>query len=261
MTPDSHWFAASGLGLGASACLALTVWAASVAKRDVSVVDSAWGFLVLAPALVIVAMLPQSGPRVAVVLILAAAWALRLSVHIAWRHGGQPEDRRYQAIRSRNEPHFVWKSLYLVFGLQALLAWVVALPLMAAVSSSAAWNAVDAFGLALAGFGLLFEAVADAQLARFRADPRNLGEVMDRGLWRFSRHPNYFGEFCVWWGLWLVALAAGAWWTVLSPLLMSLLLIKVSGVPLLEDDLRRRRPGYAVYARRTPAFVPWRVRG
>jgi len=261
MTPDAHWFEAAALGLGLGALLALSVWAMSVAKRDVSVVDSAWGFLVLVPALVIAAMLPHSGPRALVVLMLAAAWALRLSAHIAWRHRGQPEDRRYQAIRSRNEPHFAWKSLYLVFGLQALLAWIVAAPLMAAVASPAPWNALDAIGLALAVFGLLFETVADAQLAQFRADPRNHSRVMDRGLWRFSRHPNYFGEFCMWWGLWLVALAAGAWWTLLSPLLMSVLLIKISGVPLLEEDLRRHRPGYATYVRRTPAFVPWRVRG
>ena len=261
MTPDAHWFHAATLGLGLGALLASGVWAVSVAKRDVSIVDSAWGFLVLAPALVIAAMLPHSGPRASVVLTLAVVWALRLSLHIAWRHRGQPEDRRYQAIRTRNEPHFAWKSLYLVFGLQALLAWIVAAPLMATVASLAPWNALDALGLALAVFGLLFETVADAQLSRFRADARNRGQVMDRGLWRFSRHPNYFGEFCVWWGLWLVAVAAGAWWTVLSPLLMSVLLIKVSGVPLLEEDLRRHRPGYAIYVRRTPAFVPGRVRG
>lgn len=261
MMPDAAWLHAAALGLGAGALLAAAVWVASVIKRDVSIVDSAWSFLVYLPALVMAAVLPQSGPRAAVVLTLAAAWALRLSGHIAWRHRGQPEDRRYQAIRWRNEPHFRWKSLYLVFGLQALLGWVVAAPLMAAVASPAPWSAFDAPGLALAVFGLLFEAVADAQLARFRADPRNRARVMDRGLWRFSRHPNYFGEFCLWWGLWLVALAAGAWWTVLSPLLMSVLLIKVSGVPLLEDDLRRHRPGYAEYVRRTPAFVPWRIRG
>jgi len=261
MTPDAHWFHAAALGLGLGALLASGVWAVSIAKRDVSIVDSAWGFLVLAPALVIVAMLPHSGPRASVVLTLAVVWALRLSLHIAWRHRGQPEDRRYQAIRTRNEPHFAWKSLYLVFGLQALLAWIVAAPLMATVASLAPWNALDALGLALAVFGLLFETVADAQLSRFRADARNRGQVMDRGLWRFSRHPNYFGEFCVWWGLWLVAVAAGAWWTVLSPLLMSVLLIKVSGVPLLEEDLRRHRPGYAIYVRRTSAFVPGRVRG
>ncbi len=192
---------------------------------------------------------------------LAGAWALRLSIYIAWRHRGQPEDRRYQAIRRRNEPNFQWKSLYLVFGLQALLGWLVAAPLMAAVASPAPWSPLDGVGVAVAAFGLLYEAVADAQMARFRADPRNRGTVMDRGLWRFSRHPNYFGECCLWWGLWLVAAGAGAWWTVLSPLLMTVLLLKVSGVPLLEQDLGRHRPGYADYVRRTPSFVPWRQRG
>ncbi len=236
MTPTAAWLEAAALGLGAGALLALAVWAASVPKRDVSIVDSAWGFLVLVPALV-------------------------LSIYIAWRHRGQPEDRRYQAIRRRNEPNFQWKSLYLVFGLQALLGWIVAAPLMAATASPAPWSPLDMLGAALAAFGLVFEAVADAQMARFRADPRNRGRVMDQGLWRFSRHPNYFGECCLWWGLWLVAAAAGAWWTVLSPLLMTVLLLKVSGVPLLEQDLGRHRPGYADYVRRTPAFVPWRQRG
>ena len=261
MTLELGWFKAAGLGLGAGAVLASGVWLASVRKRDVSIVDSAWGFLVLLPAAVVAAVLPQAGPRAWAVLALAAAWALRLSAYISWRHRGQPEDRRYQAIRRRNEPNFEWKSLYLVFGLQALLGWIVAAPLMTVVASPAPWRALDAVGLALAVFGLLFEAVADAQMARFRADPRNRGRVMDRGLWRWSRHPNYFGECCLWWGLWLVAAAAGAWWTVLSPLLMTVLLLKVSGVPLLEKDLGRHRPGYADYVRRTPAFVPWRVRG
>jgi len=258
--PDASWLRAATLGLGAGALLALAVWVASVPKRDVSIVDSAWAFLVLLPALVVAAVVPQTGPRAAVVVGVATAWALRLSGYIAWRHRDQPEDRRYQAIRRRNEPHFQWKSLYLVFGLQALLGWIVAAPLTAAVASRAPWNALDALGLALAVFGLVYESVADAQLARFKADPRNRGRVMDRGLWRSSRHPNYFGEFCLWWGLWLVAAAAGAWWTVLSPLLMTLLLVKISGVPLLEEDQRRQRPGYAEYVRRTPAFVPWRLR-
>jgi steroid 5-alpha reductase family enzyme len=261
MTPHAAWLQAALLGLAGGALLALGVWAASLPRRDVSIVDSAWGFLVLLPALVVATTLPEAGPRTMPVLALAGAWALRLSVYIAWRHRGQPEDRRYQAIRRRNEPHFRWKSLYLVFGLQALLGWVVAAPLMAAVASQVPWNALDAVGLVLAAFGLLFEAVADAQMARFRADPRHGGRVMDRGLWRFSRHPNYFGECCLWWGLWMVAAAAGAWWTVVSPLLMTVLLLKVSGVPLLEQDLGRRRPGYAEYVRRTPAFVPWRQRG
>jgi steroid 5-alpha reductase family enzyme len=261
MTPDAAWLKAAGLGLGAGMLLALAVWAMSAPRRDVSIVDIAWGFLVLVSALVVAALLPHDGPRAAALLGLAAAWALRLSAYIAWRHRGQPEDRRYQAIRGRNQPHFAWKSLYLVFGLQALLGWIVAAPLMAGVVSPVPWNMLDALGLALAAFGLVFEAVADAQMARFRADPRNRGRVMDRGLWRFSRHPNYFGECCFWWGLWGVAAAGGAWWTVVSPLLMTVLLLKVSGVPLLEQDLGRHRPGYADYVRRTPAFVPWRVRG
>jgi steroid 5-alpha reductase family enzyme len=252
---------AAALGLAASALLALFVWALSVPRRDVSIVDSAWGFLVLLPALVVTAVLPEAGPRAFIVLALAAAWALRLSAHIAWRHRGQPEDRRYQEIRRRNEPHFAWKSLYLVFGLQGLLGWIVAAPLMAVVASPAPWSVLDALGLALAIFGLVYETAADAQLARFRADPSNRGKVLDHGLWRWSRHPNYFGECCFWWGVWLVAAAAGAWWSVVSPLLMTVLLLKVSGVPLLEKDLGRHRPGYAEYVRRTPAFLPWRLRG
>ncbi|MGE5104182.1 MAG: DUF1295 domain-containing protein [Betaproteobacteria bacterium] len=261
MMPDALELRAASLGLGAGALLALAVWAASVPKRDVSIVDTAWSFLVLVPALVVAARLPQTGPRAGVVLALAAVWALRLAGYIAWRHRGEPEDRRYQAIRRRHEPHFQWKSLYMVFGVQALLGWLVAAPLMAVVASPAPWNALDALGLALSAFGLLFETIADAQLARFRANPVNRGRVMDRGLWRYSRHPNYFGECCLWWGIWLVAAAAGAWWTVVSPLLMTVLLLKVSGVPLLEKDLGRHRPGYAEYVRRTPAFVPWRLRG
>jgi len=255
------WLQAATFGLAAGVLLALAVWAASLPLRDVSIVDSAWGFLVLVPPLVVAAVLPDTGPRTVIVLGLGAIWAFRLSAYILWRHRGQPEDRRYQAIRRRNEPNFAWKSLYLVFGLQALLGWLVAAPLMAAVASPVRWSALDSAGLALAVFGLLFEAVADAQLARFRGDPRNRGKVMDRGLWRYTRHPNYFGEFCFWWGLWVVAAAGGAWWTVLSPLLMTVLLLKVSGVPLLERDLGHRRPEYADYVRRTPAFFPWRVRG
>jgi steroid 5-alpha reductase family enzyme len=246
-------------GLAASLALAFVVWAGSVPLRDVSIVDIAWGPLVFTVAGVVAWQ--QPGPRAPLVLALAAAWALRLAGYIAWRHRGQPEDRRYQEIRARNQPHFAWKSLYLVFGLQGLLAWIVAAPVAAAASSTGgAWHPLDAIGCALAVFGLLFEAVADAQLARFKANPENRGQVMRHGLWRYSRHPNYFGECCLWWGLWLIALAAGAGWTVVSPLLMTVLLLKVSGVTLLERHIATHRPGYDDYVRRTPAFIPWRPR-
>ena len=248
----------AALGLAACCVVAVIVWAASVPLRDVSIVDSAWPLLVLAPVLVAVALVPQAGPRTPWLPLLAGAWALRLAVYITWRHRGHGEDPRYAKIRARNEPNFALKSLYLVFGLQALLAWVVALPVVAAVESAARWNAVDVIGIALFALGLVIEAVSDAQLARFKAAPGNRGRVMAQGLWRYSRHPNYFGEFCVWWGLWLVALAAGAWWTVASPLLMSVLLLKVSGVTLLERDIADRRPAYHAYAARTNAFFPWR---
>ena len=249
-----------GLGLAACCAIALPVWAASVPMRDVSIVDSAWSLLVLAPALVAAALAPQAGPRAMWVLLLAGAWAVRLALYITWRHWGHPEDHRYQAIRARNEPHFALKSLYLVFGLQALLAWLVSLPLMAAVTSPVPWNALDAIGVALFLLGLVIETLSDRQLARFKADPGNRGRVMKQGLWRYSRHPNYFGEFCVWWGLWLVALAAGAWWTIVSPLLMTVLLLKVSGVTLLEKDIGERRPAYREYIARTNAFFPWKPR-
>ena len=255
MTPEL--LTAAAWGLLACLVLAALVWLLSLPLRDVSIVDIAWGALVVAPGLAAAALLPH-GPRTLAVLAIALTWGARLSLYIAWRHRGQPEDPRYQAIRARNQPGFGFKSLYLVFVLQALLAWIVSAPLVAATASTAPWTAFDTAGAALAAFGLAFEAVADAQLAHFKADPAHRGRVMDSGLWRYSRHPNYFGEFCTWWGLGLVAAAGGAWWALASPILMSVLLLKVSGVTLLEPALRERRPEYAHYARRTNAFFPGR---
>jgi steroid 5-alpha reductase family enzyme len=190
------------------------------------------------------------------VLALVAAWALRLSIHIAERNHGQPEDRRYAEIRRNNEPGFRFKSLYIVFGLQAVLACVIGLPLLAAVSGSSSLGWFDAVGVGLWLAGMFFEVVGDHQLARFNAEPSNRGKVLDSGLWRYTRHPNYFGEFLIWWGYFLLALAAGGWWTFLSPLLMTYLLLKVSGVALLETTIGERRPAYADYIRRTNAFFP-----
>lgn len=257
---DATFVSAAAWGFAATAALAACVWAASVRARDVSIVDVAWGWLVLVPALVTATLLSPTGPRAIAVLVGVFLWAARLSLYIAWRHHGEGEDRRYQEIRARNQPHFEWKSLYLVFGLQAVLAWVVASPLMAAIASPARWHMLDVAGMTLFACGFAVEATADAQLARFKSDPAHAGRVMDSGLWRYSRHPNYFGEFCAWWGLWLVAASAGAWWTVVSPLLMSVLLLRVSGVTLLEKDISGRRPGYREYVRNTNAFFPGRPR-
>ena len=260
MTTIAGFLHVAALGLAASFAIAAMAWLASLPLRDVSIVDSAWPVLVLAPPCVAFMILPQVGVRAYALLSLATLWALRLAVHITRRHWGKQEDRRYRAIRERNEPHFAWKSLYLVFGLQAVLAWLVSMPLLATIGSDATWSWLDLTGIVLFAIGLGFETLADAQLARFTRESRNRGRVMTGGLWRYSRHPNYFGEFCVWWGLWLVALSSGAWWTAVSPLLMTILLLQISGVPLLERDMAKRRPDYASYAARTNGFFPWKPR-
>jgi steroid 5-alpha reductase family enzyme len=227
-----------------------------VAKRDVSIVDSLWGPFFALAAIAYAWPFGEPTARGTIVLAIVIVWALRLAAHITTRNAGSGEDYRYREIRRRNEPNFHLKSLYLVFGLQAVLAWFVSLPLLAAERGVEPLNPLDAIGFALALGGLVFESVADAQLARFKRDPRNRGRVLDRGLWRYSRHPNYFGECCFWWGLGCVGLAAGSWWSLVSPLLMTWLLLRVSGVALLEKTIGDRRPAYSDYVRRASAFVP-----
>ncbi|KQP18364.1 DUF1295 domain-containing protein [Pseudorhodoferax sp. Leaf267] len=250
-------------GLALTAGLAVLTWLASLLRSDVSLVDRVWSVLIVGAGWAYLVLLPTAGARGLAMLLVASAWALRLSLFITWRNWGHGEERRYQEIRARNEPGFAFKSLYLVFALQAVLAWVVSAPFLAGAQAGSALHVLDAIGLALAVFGLGFEAVGDWQLARFKADPAHKGQVMDRGLWRYTRHPNYFGEACVWWGLWLVAVAGAGWggaWTMVSPLLMTVLLLKVSGVSLTEKDITERRPAYRAYIARTNAFIPGPVR-
>lgn len=237
--------------------LALAAWAVCTLRHNAGLVDIFWPLFLLAAALHALCLAWPAGTRAMLVLALVAAWALRLAWHLARRNWNAPEDHRYRAIRLRNEPGFAWKSLYLVFGLQAVLAFLVSAPLFAAITAAATpLHLADFIGAMVVIGGLAVEAVADAQLAAFRAQRSGRGEVMDRGLWRYSRHPNYFGEFCIWWGFFIIALGTGGWWSLVSPLLMSLLLWRVSGVRLLEKDIGERRPGYAAYAARTNAFFP-----
>lgn len=252
-------------GLLAALAVALPVWALSLPLRDASLADRVWSLLVVAPVGVYAATrLPPLQPRDMLLLALLLAWAVRLALYISGRNRGHGEDRRYRAMRERHGEHFGLKSLYLVFGLQAALAWVLGWPLLAALGQPAALTWIDASGVLLAGGGLLIESVADAQLARFLRQPRREhpgeGAVMDRGLWAWSRHPNYFGEACFWWGLWLLTIPAAGWataWTVASPVMITWLLLKVSGVTLLEHDMAQRRPAYRDYAARTSPFIPW----
>ena len=169
---------------------------------------------------------------------------------------GEREDFRYQQIRARSGPNFALKSLYSVFGLQAVLAWLISMSLLAAMNSTAPMGLLDVLATCLWIIGFIFEAGGDWQLTRFRSNPANSGKVLDTGLWRYTRHPNYFGDCCVWWAHYLFALSAGGWWAILSPLLMTVLLLRVSGVALLEKDISVRRPAYSDYIKRTNAFFP-----
>jgi len=239
---------------------AISGWALSLVRRDVSHVDSMWSLMFLVTLVVYTACAESVGWRATLVFTLVALWALRLSGYITWRNHGQPEDHRYQAIRINNQPNFEFKSLYLIFGLQGVLAWIICLPALAAVSGQTPLGVFDVAGVLLWLIGMTFETIGDTQLARFRAR-RSSSEVLNTGLWRYTRHPNYFGEFVLWWGIYLVAFGAGGGWTVFSPALMSFLLLRVSGVRLLEKDISERRPGYRAYVNSTNAFFPGRPRG
>ena len=244
------------LGLALIATLGVLAWGVSLKMRNVSIVDSLWSLMFLLAAVAYLVSTAVPGPRAWIVFGLVTVWALRLSAYITWRNWGEGEDYRYQEIRRNNEPNFEVKSLYIVFGLQGLLASIVSLPLMAAMMGETPLGILDGLGVALWLVGFVFEAGGDYQLAKFRSDPANHGRVLDTGFWRYTRHPNYFGDFCVWWGFFLIALAAGGWWTVISPLLMSFLLLKVSGVTMLEKTIKERRPAYVDYLQSTNAFFP-----
>jgi steroid 5-alpha reductase family enzyme len=237
----------------------MLVWLLSLTRRDASIIDPFWG---MGFALVAVTAVWLNFPptvRVGLLLLLTSIWGLRLSLFLLRRNWGQGEDRRYRAMRDYHGPRFWWVSLFTVFMLQALILWFVSLPIQVAAAvgneiQPLGW--LDALGVVLWGIGFTFEAVGDTQLARFKADPRNAGRVMAGGLWKFTRHPNYFGDCCVWWAIYLIAAAGGAWWTIGSPLLMTVLLLRVSGVTLLEKTIVERRPDYADYQARTNAFFP-----
>jgi steroid 5-alpha reductase family enzyme len=242
----------------------VVLWLVSLAITNASIVDIFWG-----PAFAIVAWLSfwradGQGTRDWLLAVLTSVWGLRLGGYLAWRNLGHGEDPRYRAMRASIGKHFGLISLATVFGFQGLLVCLVSLPVQAGQRAPALDQVtlLQALGVAFWCVGILFEAVGDLQLARFRANPANAGAVMDRGLWRYTRHPNYFGDFMVWWGLYLVAVSdvaglRGLGWTVVGPAIMSFLLMRVSGVPLLERSLKQRRPGYEDYVRRTSAFFPW----
>jgi steroid 5-alpha reductase family enzyme len=236
----------------------VAAWVVSLALRDASIADVFWGPGFALVAVLSAAVAPPSA-RGALLAALTSLWGLRLALHIGrrwWKK--KEEDRRYQAMRANWGSRFPVASLFTVFLLQGALLWVVSLPLQAGagLGASRPLSLLDAAGVVVFGVGLGFEAMGDAQLARFLAEPANRGKVMQAGLWRYTRHPNYFGDSLVWWGLGLLGASSGAWWCLAGPALMTFLLVRVSGVSLLEKDIAGRRPEYVAYVRRTSPFLP-----
>lgn len=244
---------------GAAFLVMTAFWIFSLARHDAGVADIAWGLVFVA-----VAWASWLGGEGSSTMLLAACltslWGLRLAFHIGRRNLGEAEeDRRYTRMRNRRPGTFWLWSYPMVFLLQGVLALLVSMPLqsLGAADPDVIELAVIP-GLVVFLIGLGFEAIGDRQLTAFRQDPSTKGQVMDRGLWKYTRHPNYFGDATVWWGLWLVAVAGGAaWWTFIGPLLMSYLIVRVSGVKMLEADMAERRPAYREYMERTSAFFPW----
>jgi steroid 5-alpha reductase family enzyme len=254
-----------GLNLALTAAAVVLVMAVlmtiAIAIKNQSIIDVVWG-----PGFVVIAAVSYGlsagsggdGTRRLVVLLLTAVWGLRLGAYIGRRNLGHGEDRRYTALMRHRQGNLVVFLVRKIYGLQGGLMWLVSLPVQAAMYEHASLGALGAVGIAVWAVGLGFEAVGDWQLARFKADPANQGQVMDRGLWGWTRHPNYFGDSCVWAGLWLLALGSPVGLaTVFSPVLMTVLLLKFSGKALLERRmLRSKGDAYAAYLRRTSGFFP-----
>ena len=243
--------------------LATLTWLLSVFIKDVSIVDSAWSLMFLASAIYYYLNIELVNLRENIFFILVVLWALRLAIHLTWRNWGEAEDRRYQDIRKKYSPNFAVKSLFIIFVFQAMLAAVISLPVVSVLgikSETVGLGVIEYAALFIWFVGFSYESVADWQLAKFKADNSNEKKVMNTGLWRNSRHPNYFGEFMIWWGFYLYAFSTAPWWIIVSPLLISWLLLKFSGVVMLEETIVKRRPDYQEYIDKTNAFFPGKVR-
>jgi steroid 5-alpha reductase family enzyme len=238
--------------------LMICTWIASIVVKNASIVDIIWGFGFVVVAWVVRLTVDDGNETRGWLLVaMTSLWGLRLTAYLFLRNHGKGEDFRYRAMRRKHGSAFAIKSLYTVFAFQGLMMWIVSLPVQAGQADRTpdlGWLAW--IGCAVWLIGLFFEAVGDAQLAAFKRDPGSQGVVMDRGLWRYTRHPNYFGDACVWWGIGMVGAETGHWWVLVGPVLMTVLLRRVSGVTLLEKSLVKRRTGYDEYVARTSPFLP-----
>lgn len=235
------------------------LWLVSLRTKNSSIVDIFWGTGFVIVGWLYFLFTPEGYPlRKFLIMSLVTLWGLRLSIHILLRNWGKPEDFRYQKWRAEHGQSWWWRSFFQVFALQGVLLWIISIPLLVAQNSPlpARFTALDGLGILIWLIGFYFESAGDYQLSRFKSMPENKGKVMNTGVWRYTRHPNYFGDSAQWWGYYLIALAAGGWWTIFSPILMTILLLRVSGVALLEKTLETR-PGYQQYIATTSPFIPW----
>ena len=255
MATDLTLVAASGffVVLGSMTLL----WLISLRLKDASIVDPFWGPGFAIASITYYLVDGRYPDRGTLVLGLVTLWAARLGYHLYVRNRREGEDPRYAAMRKARGKQFPLISLFTIFWFQALLLWVISLPILGSIASQAPLGFFDILGMVVFLIGLTIESIADNQLALFRAVPTNKGHVLDTGLWRYSRHPNYFGEAVLWWGLYLIAVSAAAYWAIVGPILITFLLLRFSGVPMLEEGLSVSRPGYSEYIKRTSSFLPW----
>jgi steroid 5-alpha reductase family enzyme len=240
--------------------LMVLIWLNSVRLKNASIVDIFWGLLFVLAAWVIFFLSPDGFiPRKLLVAGTVSIWGIRLAWHIFQRNHSKPEDFRYAAWRQQYGSSWWWRSFYRVFLIQGVLAWIICLPLIPAITAGYPQNFVflDFVGAFIWLVGFIFEAGGDYQLARFKANPDNKGKLLNQGLWKYTRHPNYFGDAVQWWGWFIIAVGTGGSWTIIGPIIMTFLLVKVSGVALLERTLAVEKPGYREYIEKTNSFFPW----
>ena len=256
MDPFSHLV----INFFAVVIMMLAGWIVSLITRNVTIVDSLWGLGFVLIAWLTYALSDGFFGRKILICILVTIWGLRLAIHLTRRNHGKEEDSRYAEWRKRSGRRFWLVSLFKVFLLQAVFLWAIALTLQwgQLARHPAGFTPLDYSGAILWIIGFIFEAVSDRQLARFKSDPASKGRVMDKGLWAWSRHPNYFGENLMWWGIFLITLSTpNAVWTIVSPILITVVLLKMTGIPLMEKYIVHSKPGYRAYIARTSAFFPW----
>lgn len=236
------------------------LWIISTIVRNVSIVDLFWGLGFVITAAFFFIKSSGNESRKILIMTMASIWGLRLSIYLAWRNAGKGEDFRYRQFRKQyGEKRYWWISFFQTFLLQGILMWLISAPLLGAqyYGSDKELGIFDFIGVFLWAIGFLFEAGGDLQLAHFKANHENKGKVLDSGFWRYTRHPNYFGDSSVWWGFGFICLAAGSYLPVLGSILMMSMIIKVSGVALLEKSLKEQKPQYKEYIEKTSAFIPW----